>query len=133
MSEIESNCSENISNRDKLTALEQRKNDSATEQQIENATENRNTGTIPYEEAQKLESSLKRQRCQALAGKEQQEWELLDELAIYQNKYLQKFVQGKNSKDSILNENRVPTNISKPRKLDEFHKELLQEIMLKEN
>ena len=38
-----------------------------------------------------------------------------------------KFVQDKNLKDSILNENPVPTNITKPRKLDDYYKELLEE------
>ena len=40
---------------------------------------------------------------------------------------MQKFVQDKNLKDSILNENPVSTNITKPRKLDEYYKELLEE------
>ena len=127
MSDIESNCSENSSNRDELTATEQRKNDGATEQQIDNATEDRNIGKRPFEEAQKPESSFKRQRCEVLAGEEQHEWELPDELASYASKYLRKFVQGKILKDSILNENPVPTNITKPRKLNEYYKELLEE------
>ena len=120
MSDIESNCSENISNRDELTATEQRKNDGATEQQIDNATQHKNIGKGPFEEAQKPESSFKRQRCEALADEEQHEWELPDKVAFYANKYLQKFVQDKNLKDSLLNENPVPTNITKPRKLDEY-------------
>ena len=127
MNDIESNCSENISNRDELTATEQRKTDDATEQQIDNATEHRNIGKRPFEEAQKPESLLRRRRCEALADKEQREWELPDELASYANKYLQKFVQDKSLKDSILNENPVPTNITKPRKLDEYYKEVLEE------
>ena len=127
MSDIESNCSENISNRDELTATKQRKNDGATEQQIDNATEHRNIGKRPFEEAQKPESSFKTQRCEALADEEQHKWELPDELASYANKYLQKFVQDKSLKDSILNENPVPTNITKPRKLDEYYKEVLEE------
>ena len=57
MSDIESNCSENISNRNELTATEQRKNDGATEQQIDNSTEHRNIGKRQFEEAQKPESS----------------------------------------------------------------------------
>ena len=64
MSEIQSNCSENISNRDELTA--------------------------------QLEPSFKRQRCEAFADIEQQEWVLPVELAFYANKYLQKFIEGKN-------------------------------------
>ena len=60
MSDIDSNCSENISNRDELTATEQRKNDGATEQQIDNATEHRNIEKSPFEEAQKPGSSLKK-------------------------------------------------------------------------
>ena len=122
MSDIESACSENISNRDELTATEQWKNDGATEQQIDNATEHRNIGKRPFEEAQKPESLLRRQRCEALADKEQREWELPDELASYANKYLQKFVKEKSLKDSILNENAVPTNITKLRKLDVYYK-----------
>ena len=85
------------------------------------------TGKRPFEEAQKPESSFKRQRCEAFADEEQHEWDLPDELASYANKYLQKFVEDKNLKDSILNENPVPTNITKPRKLDEYYKELLEE------
>ena len=127
MSDIESACSENISNRDELTATEQWKNDGATEQQIDNATEHRNIGKRPFEEAQKPESSFKRQRCEALADEEQHEWELPDELASYANKYVQKFVQDKILKDSVLNGNPVLTNITKPRKLDEYYKELLEE------
>ena len=117
MSDIESNCSENISNRDQLTVPEQRKSDGATGQQIYNSTKDRNIGKRPFEEDQKPESSFKRQLCKALADEEKHEWELPDELAFYANKYLQKFVQDKNLKDSILNENPVPTNINKPRKL----------------
>ena len=127
MSYIESNCSENISNRDELTATEQRKNDGVTKQQIDNANEHRNIGKIPFEEAQKPGSSFKRQRCEIIADEVQHEWELPDELAYYANKYLQKFVQDKNLKDSNLNENPVPTNITKPRKLDDYYKELLEE------
>ena len=82
MSDTESNCSENISNRDELTA--------------------------------QLEQSFKRQRYETLADADQHEWVLPDELAFYANKYLQKFIQGKNLKDSILNENPVSTNTNKP-------------------
>ena len=119
MSDIESNCSENISDRDESTTTEQRKSDGATEKQTENVTEHRNTKKRPFDEAQKPESLFKRQRCEALAHEEQQEWEIPDEFASYANRYLQKFVQHKNLKGSILNENPVPANITKPRKLDE--------------
>ena len=71
------------------------------------------------------ESSIKKQRCEALADKEQHQCELPDGLASYANKYLQKFVSDIKLKDSILSENQVPTNITKPRKLDEYYKELL--------
>ena len=104
MSDIESNCSENISNRDELSATEQRKTDDATKQQIDNATEHRNIGKKPFKKAQKPESLFKRQRCEALADEE----------------------QDKNLKDSILNENPVPSNITKSRQLDEYYKELPQ-------
>ena len=124
MSDIESNCSENISDRDELTATEQRKNDGATEQQIDNAIEDRSRGKRPFEEVQKLDSSFKRQRC---ADVDQQEWEPPGDLASYANKYLQKFVLDKNVKDSILNESLAPTNITMPWKLDEYYKELLEE------
>ena len=99
MSDIQSNCSENISNRDGLTA--------------------------------QLESSFKRQRCVAFADIEQQEWVLPVELAFYANKYLQKFMKGKNLKDSILNGNLVSTNTTKPWKLDEYYKELIEEYRAK--
>ena len=89
MSDIESNCSENISNRDQLTATEQRKTDDATEQQIDNSTEHRNIGKRPFKKAQKPESSFKWQRCKALADEEQHEWKLPDKRASYANKYLQ--------------------------------------------
>ena len=62
MSDTESNCSESVSNRDELTATEQRKNDGATEQQIHNSNEDRNIGKRLFEEVQKPESSFKRQR-----------------------------------------------------------------------
>ena len=51
MSDIESNCSENIIDRDKSTATEHRKNDGAPEQQIDNASEDRNRGKIPVEKS----------------------------------------------------------------------------------
>ena len=102
MSNIESNCSENVSNRDELTTTEQRKIDGATEQQIDNATERRSIGKRPFEEAQKPESSFKRQRCEELADKEQHVWELPDELAFYANKHLQKFAQDKNLKGRYI-------------------------------
>ena len=127
MNDIESNWSENISNRDELTATEQRKSDGATEQQIDNATEHRNIGKRLSEEAQKPVSSFKRQGCEALTDEEQHECKIPDVLASYANKYLQKFVQDKSLKDSLLNENPFPKNITKPRKLDKFYKELLEE------
>ena len=40
---------------------------------------------------------------------------------------MQKFVKDKNLKENILNENPVPPNITKQRKLDEYYKELLEE------
>ena len=55
MSDIESNCFENISNRHELTATEQRKKDSDT-----NPTDHRNIGRRPLEEAQKPDSLFKR-------------------------------------------------------------------------
>ena len=127
MSDTESNCSENISNRDELTDTDQRQNVGATEQQIDNVTEHRNIGKRPFDEAQKPESSFQRQRCDVLADEEQHEWELPDEPASYANKYLQKFVQDKNGKDSTLNENPVPTDITEPRKLGKYYKELQEE------
>ena len=94
MNYTESNCCENISNRDELTA--------------------------------QLESSFKRQRCEAFADVEQHEWVLPDERAFHANTYLQKFIKGKNLKDSILNENPVSTNTTKPWK-HENYKKLLEE------
>ena len=76
MRAIKSNCSENISDRDELNNTEHRKNDGATEQQIDNVTKNRNRGKRPFEEAQKLESLFKRQKCEAFPDKEKHEWEL---------------------------------------------------------
>ena len=70
---------------------------------------------------------FKRQRCEALAEKEQHEWELPDELASYANKYPQKFVQDKNLKDSILNENQ--SQESQMNIIKNFQKK----IMLKDN
>ena len=52
MSGIVSNCSENISYRDELTATEQRKKDGAIEQQIDNTTQDRTIGKRPFEGAQ---------------------------------------------------------------------------------
>ena len=92
MNDTESNCSENISNRDELTA--------------------------------QLESSFKRQRCEAFADVEQHEWVLPDERAFHANTYLQKFIEGKNLKDSILNENPVSTNTTKPWKHENYKKRL---------
>ena len=59
MNDIETNCSENISNRDELIAAEQRKNNGVTEQQICNATEHKNIKKRPSEKAQKPESKDK--------------------------------------------------------------------------
>ena len=70
MSDIEFNCSANISNGDELTATEQRKNDGATVQQIDNTTEHRNIEKRPFEEAQKPESLFKRQRYEPLPDEE---------------------------------------------------------------
>ena len=109
-------------NRDRLTATGQRKNDGATEQKLHNATEDRNRGKRPFEEAQTLESLFKRQWCKALADKEQHEWELPNEFASYANKCLQKFVQDKNLSDRILNEKPVHTNFTKLRKLNKYYK-----------
>ena len=92
MNYTESNCSENISNRDELTA--------------------------------QLESSFKRQRCEAFADVEQHEWVLPDERVFYAYTYLQKFIEGKNLKDSILNENPVSTNTTKPWKHENYKKRL---------
>ena len=92
MNYTESNCSENISNRDELTA--------------------------------QLESSFKRQRCEAFADVEQHEWVLPDVRGFYAYTYLQKFIEGKNLKDSILNENPVSTNTTKPWKHENYKKRL---------
>ena len=116
---------------DGSTAIEQRSDDSATEHTTDIATEQRNSEKKPFEESQKVESSLKRQRCRELADEEQHKWELPEELSKHANKYLQKFVQDKNLEDSILNEKPVPTNIIKPRKLEEYYKELLEELHAK--
>ena len=43
------------------------------------------------------------------------------------NSYLNEFVQDADIKEAILQQNPVPSNISKPRKLDDFLKELLEE------
>ena len=48
-------------------------------------------------------------------------------LLPYTDTYLQKSDPRQNLKDSILNENPIPINITKPRKLDEYYKELLEE------
>ena len=70
MSDTESNCSENISNRDELTDTDQRENVGATEQQIDNVTEHRNIGKRPFDEVPKPESSFQSQRCDVLADEE---------------------------------------------------------------
>ena len=43
----------------------------------------------------------------------------------------EEIVQDKKLKDSILKENPVPTNITKPRKLDKYYKELLEKYPAK--
>ena len=48
-------------------------------------------------------------------------------LLLTQRNILQNFVKDKYLKVSILNENPVPLNITKPVKLDEYYKELLKE------
>ena len=48
-------------------------------------------------------------------------------LACFLRKQIfEEIVQDKKLKDSILKENPVPTNITKPRKLDKYYKELLE-------
>ena len=101
LSHIESNCSENISDRDEFTATEQRKNDCATEQQIGNSIDGRSRVKKLSEEAKKLESSFKRQQCEALADEEQHKWKLRDEFISYSNKYFHKFFQDKKLKASF--------------------------------
>ena len=55
--------------------------------------------TLGKDHLRKTKSQSHRSR-----DEEQHEWKLADELASYANKYLQKFAQDKNLKDSILNE-----------------------------
>ena len=77
---------------------------------------------IFFYQEKKPESSFKRQRYEALGDEKQHDWELPDEFSFYANKFLQKFVEEKKLRDSILNENPVSLNITKPRKLDEYYK-----------
>ena len=131
MSAIKSNCSENISDRDELTNTEQRKNDGATEQQIDTVTENRNRGKKTIWGSPKAGVivqktkmwSISRQRTRRVRNS----W-----LACFLRKQtFEEIVQDKKLKDSILKENPVPTNITKPRKLDKYYKELLEKYPAK--
>ena len=103
------------------------KNYGVTEQQIDNAIKDKNSGKGPFEEAQKLESSFKTHTtmwntCRQRITRMGTSW-----WACFLRQYLQKFFQHKNLKDSILSENPVPMNSTKTRKLDEYYKERLQE------
>ena len=54
-------------------------------------------------------------------------WDLSDELAKYVNKAFKGFIADKILKEKVLEENPVPTNIAKCKKLDTFLKKLLEE------
>ena len=86
---------------DEFTATELRKNYCSTEQQIGNSINDGSRVKKPFEEAKKLESSFKRQQCEALADEEQHKWKLPDEFISYSNEYLHKFFQDKKLKASL--------------------------------
>ena len=95
MSGNESNCSQSNSNKEKTdnsTAIEQKSDDGPSENTIDIATEQINSGKRLFEESQKIGSSFKRQRGKALPEKEHRNWELPDEFAKYANNCLQNFV-----------------------------------------
>ena len=100
----------------------------ATERKASDTTECRNgSGKRPLNEDDSEERSFKRQRFEALTEEEHHEWELPEELVRYANKYIEKYVQEKSLKDTVLIENPVPNNVAKPRKLDGYFKELMDE------
>ena len=69
----------------------------------------------------------KRMRFQPSGEEHLNEWELPEELAVYVNETMGKFVPEKQLKENILYENPVPNNIAQPKTLDVFMKELLEE------
>lgn len=79
------------------------------------------------EEGRDYQPSFKRPRFEALADEKQYDYELPDEMADYLNKYMDKYVPDKDLKDSIMTENPVPSNVNKPKKLDGYFKEILNE------
>ena len=62
-----------------------------------------------------------------MAEEDQNGYELPTELVEYVDKYFNKFVPDKEIKDSVLFGNPVPSNIQKPKSLDDFYKDLLEE------
>ena len=79
------------------------------------------------EEGRDYQPSFKRPRFEALADEKQYDYELPDEMANYLNKYMDKYVPDKDLKDSVMTENPVPSNVNKPKKLDGYFKEILNE------
>ena len=78
-------------------------------------------------ESDSFEPTTKRKRFEPCAEEAQFQWKLPTGMASYANKHLQKFVPERDLRDSILTANPVPSNISGPKKLDEFFRELLDE------
>lgn len=101
-------------------AIERNNNDSSQSSSKRNIDEE-----SPKEDG--TEPPYKRQRFEAVAEEDNNMYELPEELAAYVNKYLERFVPDKGLKDSILYENPVPSNVIKPKRLDDFFKELLEE------
>ena len=114
-----SSGNESSGNEEVTTATEQENN--AIERKDIDATEHRDRPQKrPLDGSHEEEGSFKRQRFEALADDEQNEWQLPEEMVKYLNRYSDKFIQEKSLKDSVLLVNPVPTNVPKPKRLDCF-------------
>ena len=75
----------------------------------------------------KMENLQPSKRFTILNLNNQFKWVLTDDMAKYANSNFNQYVQERDSKESILTENPVPSNITEVKKLDEFMSNLLKE------
>ena len=74
-----------------------------------------------------IEPCYKRCRFEAMPDEAANLWELPTEMGEYVNRHMTKFINEKTIVDTVLLDNPVPPNITKPFKMDDFFRELLDE------
>ena len=91
------------------------------------ANKKRDYDAIRRENEEFQTPALKKARFEPTGEDNINDWGMPSELASYINKGVEIFVPEKTLKENILVENPVPNNVSSPKSLDVFMKELLEQ------